>query len=412
MKKIRNKFIILVFIWIILIVFIWIYKSFFKNSVDRNTYAILIENKWTINDKLITKNSKNLLKIWDVIKTIWDNSLAVIEWWDWSVTRLWSNSSIKIDELFVDEWLIQINLSFELMSWKSWSNVINFMWSKSYFKESFRDIEAWVRWTVFNIDLDNDYISVIKHKIALSWKNIEKISISENEPFSLKTFSLIELTDFIKNFKNKKFEELNLKFDEEFFEWLKIKINEKLKSYVLQNIENISILSQEKKQELYNSLLSKYQELNFVNSNDKDLFTKKLEYKEILISLAWDEEKVNLIENTFYDFKESIESKNYSNLDKILPLLNNNINILNKLNIDFWKYFNNIKLNDGLREAFWKNLAYLKNIFWVDFSNKFPDVSFEWIKQRTIDIYNTNVKVKLDEQVGFIKKFIRFLINK
>ncbi len=412
MKKIRNKFIIFVFLLIALIVFVWIYNSFF-NGVDRNTYAILIDWKWTINDELMIKESKELLEIWDIVKTIWADSLIVVEWWDWSVTRLWANSSVKIKELFVDDDLLQINLSFELLSWKSWSNVLNFMWSKSYFKESFRDIEAWVRWTVFNVDLDNEYISVLKHKVTLVGENINDTVINENEPFSLETFSVIKLIEFIKNVKDKDFADLNVTLDVELLDWLKDKIHENLDKFADLAIENFEKLPLDEKEKLYNDLLSKYQELNFIESVDEELFAKKMEYKEALINLAWESEKINLIENTLYDLKDSIKSKEYWNLDTILPILFNNKDLLDKVDVNFQEYFENIQINDSLKEAFWRNLSYFKDIFWTDFSAKFPDVSFEWIKDQTKELYNNSwVKDKLDEQVGFIKKFFQFLFNK
>ena len=197
MKKIKNKFIILIIISLIAVIFFWIYKSYFFELKNRNSFAVLVEWEWLLNEKLLKLNEKKELKIWDYVKTIWDNSLIVIEWWDWSLTRIGWNSRIRIDELFVDSDLLNINLSFELLSWKSWSNVINFMWEWSYFKESFRDIEAWVRWTIFNVDLDKEYVSVTKHKLSLI-KNIDQevFEISEENPFSLKTFSFISLINY------------------------------------------------------------------------------------------------------------------------------------------------------------------------------------------------------------------------
>jgi len=413
MEKIRNKFITLILFSIFLIIFVWIYKSFFVNNIDRNTYAILMNWKWTLNDELMIKDSKELLSVWDIVKTIWLDSLVVVEWWDWSVTRLWPNSSIKVNELYVEENLLQINLSFELLTWKSWSNVLNFLWSKSYFKESFRDIEAWVRWTVFNVDLDNNYINVIKHKVSLSWNDIKNTIIDENKPFSLKTFSFIKLQEFINGIKDANFENLNVKLDTQLFDWLKKQIHKDLDKLLIKANIDADNLSLTNKKDLYNELLSKYQSLNFITSKDQDLFSKKIEYKNALIKLATPEEKINLIENTIYDFKETIKSKNYWNIDEILPILFTNKNLLKDLNIDFWTYFENLELNEELKNIFWKNINYIKDIFWTDFSKIFPDITFKWIKAQTLNFYNDSiVKNKVEEQVGFIKKFLKLLFNK
>jgi hypothetical protein len=62
---------------------------------------------------------------------------------------------------------------------------------------------------------------------------------------------------------------------------------------------------------LYNKLLTKYQELNFISPDNYELFSKKLEYKKVLIELAPENDKKSLINNTLYDFKESIKTNNY-----------------------------------------------------------------------------------------------------
>lgn len=384
MKKIKNKFIILILISVILVVLLWIFKSYFLESKDKNSFAVLIEWKWIVNDKLLKLNEKKQLKVWDLVRTIGDNSLIVVEWWDWSLTRIWWNSSIKIDELLVDNNLLKINLSFELLSWKSWSNVINFMWEWSYFKESFRDIEAWVRWTVFNVDLDNDYISVVKHKISLLRKTDNKsFEINEEKPFSLKTFSFIDLAEFIKSIQNKAFEELNKKFDTEYFKILKNNIISKLEYFKSLSNINVSELTKEKKDALYEELLAKYQQLNFISSENKELFSKKLEYKKVLIELASEKDKIALIENTLYDFKESIISKNYWNLKSIIPILENNLGLIKWLKINFNDYFSNNVIPEELKSIFNENLNLFESIFGWNLLERIKNINFEdvnWIQ--------------------------------
>ncbi len=412
MKKIRNKFIIFIIFSIIIVLLIWIYNSFF-NKVDRNTYAVLMEGQWIVNNKLLKREKKELLNIWDVVRTIWD-SLLVIEWWDWSVTRLWSDSMIKINELYVQADLLKINVSFDLLSWKSWTNVLNFLWTESYFKESFRDLEAWVRWTVFNVDLDNEYITVLDHKIFLSWDDVNLI-IEENRPFSLKTFSFLNFEEFIQKIKDYDFESLNMKLDEELFKSLREKVHEKLDKYFLPQIENISELTTEKKEELYNKLLPIYQELNFISSEDWKLFSKKIEIKEKLIELASYEEKENLIKSIINDFVDSVKSENYEELDNIMSILLNNVPELNNIDFDFENFFTNLVVKEKLEKILIQNLDYMTKLLWDKFDNVVWDLDLEELNnlyEDSKDLYNNSqVKETINEQVGFIKQFLEWLLN-
>ena len=409
MKKIKNKFIILIIISLIAVIFFWIYKSYFFELKNRNSFAVLVEWEWLLNEKLLKLNEKKELKIWDYVKTIWDNSLIVIEWWDWSLTRIGWNSRIRIDELFVDSDLLNINLSFELLSWKSWSNVINFMWEWSYFKESFRDIEAWVRWTIFNVDLDKEYVSVTKHKLSLI-KNIDQevFEISEENPFSLKTFSFISLKEFIKNIKDKSFEELNKKFDNEYINALTDKLEKKLEYFDSLSEINIDELTKDKKEVLYNELLMKYQQLNFINPDNFELFSKKLEYKKVLIELAWENDKKSLIENTLYDFKETINSKNYQFIESMIPIFEDNLDTIKWLNINFNDYIDDDMIPEELKEIFIKNFSILENIFGWNLVEKISNISIDdlkWIH----DIVQDKIKEELDNNLGFFKKILNFL---
>lgn len=395
MKKIKNKFIILIIISLIIVIFLWIYKSYFFEMQNRNSFAVLVEWKWFVNDKSLQINEKNKLEVWDIVKTVWVHSLLVIEWWDWSITRIGWDSDIKISELFVDNNLLKINLSFELLSWKSWSNVVNFMWEWSYFKESFRDIEAGVRWTIFNIDLDKDYISVTNHKLLLV-KNIDQkiFEINEGNPFSLKTFSFIDLEEFIKNIKDKSFEELNKKFDREYFKALSIKLSEKLDYFDSLSEINIKELSKEKKDALYNKLLTKYQELNFISPDNYELFSKKLEYKKVLIELAPENDKKSLINNTLYDFKESIKTNNYWNIESIISIFEDNLDTVKWFKVDFNDYFDVNMIPEEFKEIFINNYKLFENIFGSNLVAKIPNINIDDLK-----LINNNVQSKINKQL-------------
>ena len=125
MTKIKNKFIIFIILIIIWIIWFWIFSSFYNKNVDRDSYVILLNWKAVLNNNILSLDEKEKLSIWDTIRTIWEDALAILEWWDWSVTRLWWDTSIEINELFVSNDLWKLNISFELINWKTWSNVIS-----------------------------------------------------------------------------------------------------------------------------------------------------------------------------------------------------------------------------------------------------------------------------------------------
>jgi hypothetical protein len=68
------------------------------------------------------------------------------------------------------------------------------------------------------------------------------------------------------------------------------------------------------------------------------------------VKLANAREKAILLENTLYDFKDIIDSKDYSELDKILPILSDNKELLDSLNLK--NHINLDSIPDDLKESF------------------------------------------------------------
>lgn len=122
-----------------------------------------------IRDKtiIVKENSPEPIFLGDRIET--RDSLATIFWPDGSITRLWEKSSININKMQVETASENIQIDFSLESWKSWSNVVKYMFGDSYFHERFNnDISlAAVRGTVFEINLDRKYIHAIDHAISI-----------------------------------------------------------------------------------------------------------------------------------------------------------------------------------------------------------------------------------------------------
>lgn len=358
LKKINNKFIIWVVTLIILIITIQIKLT---DNIDRNSYVTLVTWIWYINDIKLDLDKREIVYPEDIIKTTWDNSLVIIEWWDWSITRLWWDSELQIRENLVSSNLSEIKISFELLKWKTWSNVISFMWENSYFKEYYADSEAAVRWTIFELNLDRDYIYVDKHEVKVVNSKWEEKTIPEKKPFNINTFSFIDLQKFIKDFQDIVWKDLNKKLDIEFFNKLKTKlleINNIQKNLLsdsknlLSSLENttdpeninelLSNLDEVKKEKIYDDLLEEYQDFNFVWPDSIELYEKKLLLKKALIAVWSDRNKQNLIDISVYDLKDIIKLKQTVNLEETLDIFNSNKNFIQ--NIDF-SFLDNLNID-------------------------------------------------------------------
>lgn len=364
MQKIENKFIYFILILLVFIIWFSIYISVFKKAVDRSSYVQLIQWEAYVNDIYLIKDEKHKLNLNDIIKTTKEESLAIIEWWDWSVTRLWWNTSVKVNELFVSDNKEKLNISFELLNWKTWSNVVSFVPEDSYFKETFADTEAAVRWTVFNVDLEKDYLYVIDHKVELTKQWWDTIQVDEKKPISISSFSFIQLDEFIKNIRDNAFDKLNRDFDLELLNNLKIELESKINNLLALSNAKIDDLSIEDKTELYNELLASYQELNFVSSSDgTDLYNLKLSIKEKLLNVAPETQKTAILDSFIYDLKDSISSKSYDSLDWILTIINDNSQYV-EIKEQLLPYLESINLWDNVKTSLINNINTFKTTFW------------------------------------------------
>lgn len=381
MLKIKNKFIIfiiLIIIWIVISIFI---SSYLDKNNSFDSHVVLVSWDAELNKTPLILKQKSKLNIWDKVKTIWNDSLAVLEWWDGSVTRLGWNTSVEISELHISNDLSKINIKFSLLSGKSWTNLVSFFWEWSYFKEYFRDSEAAVRWTVFNVDLDNDYLYVTDHKVDLTTSSWELIEVNEKQPLDLKTFSFMDLHEFIQKFKDKTFEQINIQLDNDLLVILRKRLASDLVNIKkLNEIDlNDALWDELKKTELYNKMLSDYQKLNFIKPDDAELFKVKLELKDKLLQLSTPENKTKLINSTLNDFKEMIDSKKYENVDQLLQMLSTNKESL--INFDLNDYLKDRVVPEEIKSKITSKFADLKDFFQSSFDNiKNTNLGIEDIK--------------------------------
>ena len=402
MQKNKNKFIYFIIILIVIIIWIWISISLFFKSVDRNSYLELVSWEWLLNDKVLQIWKKEKLSKEDIIETKTKDILALSEWWDWSITRLWWNTKVKIENQFVAKNKDQVNILFRLFSGKTWSNVVTYLWEDSYFNQTYSDTEIAVRGTVYVVDADNDYLQVESHKVELTNKQFGKKEVTENKQLKLSNFEFISLDDFIKFFKDKWFFELNQKLDKEYLLKLSLEVEKRVKDFVYIAGKNIDNLTKEQREKLYKTILSSYQDLNFVSlENSEKLFNLKIALKEKLIDLAPDTEKPSLLSTFSYDLKDIFKNKNFWNFEKITDILkenqkyldyNNFTKMLENLGIkfDLWDSLN--KLIDTFKEKVLNSANYKE--FLENFSSQVNDAIieqkniflrfFDWIK----DLFN------------------------
>lgn len=359
----NNKFIYFIIFLILIIVSFIVYSWFSENSYDRNSYVQLIEWEAYLNEQSLFEWKKEKLSIWDIIKTTKEQSIAVIEWWDGSITRLWWNTELQVNELFVSQSKDRLNIAFELFSWKTWSNVLSYIPWDSYFKQSFMDMEAAVRWTVYNVDLENDYLYVIDHKVDLTTENWDSYSIEENKPFDINNFDFLKLEKFITEYKDSFFENVNRKLDNELFREIKADINKKISN--LSELSNIDVskLEEDMQDKLYNQVLSSYQDLNSFWVDDWALFELKLDLKEKLYLLSNNEEKALVADSFEYDLKDAKENNNYQYLNEILTKINNNWINVNESIKNYVENINYDNINPELRKSLQNNYdTFISNI--------------------------------------------------
>ncbi len=99
-----------------------------------------------------------------------EDSQAVINWPDHSTTRLGAHSRLTIELMRVAEDYSTIELVASLESGKVWSNIVRTLYPDSRFEVHIprSGTVAGVRGTVFEINLDDNYIHSIDHSVSLS----------------------------------------------------------------------------------------------------------------------------------------------------------------------------------------------------------------------------------------------------
>lgn len=413
MKKSKNTFILSIILIICVIVIYQIFSTLTHTKNDTRSYFSLLQGQAQLNEKYVDVEQKYILHSGDKISTS-KESLALIEWGDGSLTRLWENTKITIENNQVSRDYTNIQISFDLIAGKTWSHVISFISNDSQFKQSFNGVEAGVRGTVFDVDLENDYIRALNHRVSLKQKDSEKnIILSEGEVLSINNFQLIELVEFLANLKENAWTQLNEKYDQEYKTYLTDKLPKELEiknpflfileyfspSYRLMyeldtsdsydSVEKvIKDIPKRKYQKVYDTIFARYQKMNFVDGNNYNYYKRKVFYKKALVALSSSEsQKEQLIETSVYDLQDLLQSKKSQGVTETLEFLKEHKDTLKKLDIPLFP--SPFAIPEWLQEVFRENFSDLKSMF--------PDIKNS--AQDTLDGVRNSIHKFLDKNV-------------
>lgn len=407
MKNLKHKFILFIFIFILLILALQIAVSF--HWKDTNSYATLISWTGKINNTLIEVQKKYKIISWDILST-GENWLIVLQWGDGSITRLWSDSQLRVKENFVSQDVAQIKIVTELIKGKAWSKVITNMAGKNYFKVNFENMEAWVRGTTFDIDLRRETIFVENHEITLTKANSAPIKIWENQPFSLSLFGFISLERYFKEIQDIDWKNINLQLDKKYTDDLtrqaldSFSKNQPLltlleiffpKYRVLAELHGdqdekklkilISQLTWAQKQGVYNKVYEEYQSINFATADNEVLYKKKMLYKKVIFLLTDNlEVKQSLVKWSIYDFQDIVSTKNSAWLEETIKFLSDQKDMITTLPDsvkNFLKVGNINILPEDFKKILLDNTKVFQDIFQIDTLKwALPDVSVDRLK--------------------------------
>lgn len=354
----KNKIVLFVFALIFAILFL-IYSDYKANIINwaflekKEQNAHILVTKWNAIIKRweiikLSKQEKLDIKIGDKIRTF-DNSAATIFWIDWSITRLWPKTALDIKELSYNKTTGQNKTKIDLVEWKTWSNIIKYLKEDSYFIETYDmwNYAATVRWTVFEINLDENYIYAVDHDISI--EDIMNKKLHPIPQWESRNAHNIDTT-VPKEILDLEWIEENLSLD---------------KDYLLAKIE-------EWKKIINESLESEDFGTKLINNTKSQLWNNKTK-------------AINSIKSYFKWENISLE-----NIDKLIPLLNeSDRNLLNKWLVNI---YDNVKLLDDTNsiKTRLKIQDYIIKTSNEKYRNKYLDDFarfniYEYIKQKKLD---------------------------
>jgi len=397
----KNKILLLLIFAIFLVLWLQIYFISQSYTRDTTSYVTLLEGSGILTSEgkpqVLQLNIAYPIKAGDNIRTNPD-SLAVIEWWDSSITRLWGNGNLTVQEENISPDLETIQISFSLLKWKTWSNVIPIFSGESYFKQEIGGVTAAVRGTVFEVNTENGYIFAHKHEVSVTAENQEVFTLSQENAYSFKGSTLIENIQDIQAFLDTNFAAINEKLDREYLLKLKLNFIEFLRTSPLNFVDwlrpegKISALIKEgntaeklkefidsidwaeKKEEALAYLKTLTQMVNFSGADD-ELYSVKMTLKDTSLEYSNDQNYTSsLLSSLGYDLQDLVRLKEVSQ-----TALENTIQIIKDQmgNIDTSQFIHDDAIATFLSTFTDKTPAEIADSFKEHFNLNFITIDFQ-----------------------------------
>lgn len=137
--------------------------------------------RWDLAIELM-RDETYTLESWDAVETARD-SIGVVTWPDHSITRLGPLTRIEIHKMLAELGYEKIEIAFSLKKWKIWSTIVRTLIGDSYFETTLpkNDIVAWVRGTIYEINLERGYIHAVNHAVTLRDSSAKSLILMPGE---------------------------------------------------------------------------------------------------------------------------------------------------------------------------------------------------------------------------------------
>lgn len=335
------------------------------------------------------QDEKKELIVGDVVRT-WLESIAVIEWWDGSITRLWWLSEIQVDQANVAKDRSYIHISFELFSGKSWSQVVSFLGNDSSFTQKFEGLEAGVRGTVFDVDLESWFIRASEHAVALLDSQNDPILVSPESPFDIVWMKFIDMDVFLRTFIDSSWTDFNILSDSRYRQELIAELEKNSRTFnpflkimewffpkyrILYELDTtsdfasveaqIQKISAWQRQSVLESVTERYQDYNIIWGSEQELFERKLMYQQAMVLLSDNREfQASVIQRSILDIDSLIQSWNGEQLPQVLEFVSRYSDLIPEIDTTLLERWLNL-VPEELRLEFEKSFEIIEDIFWI-----------------------------------------------
>lgn len=371
------------------------------NTFVPKTKIKIIKGKVYIKDKEEDKDFKEIntdteIQIGNVIQTD-QNAIAIIYWPDDSITRLNSNTTIIIKNIYVNnDDVTDTQIENELLNGELWTKSLNLINGKSKIEIKSNNVIAGIRGSSFNIKKNNNQLtaSSIEHSMYVKTQYEEK-QIFENDEAIVDTNDpqlKIKIQPININEKDSNWWNLNKEEDNKFIKELKNDFNQRI-------------------QELdQNNLLKNYykETADITNTNNNEKNSEKKEKQKQLKNIGkflLKYKDVNILE------QDNVSQKKVK--DNLLKIIDDTQeksqmqDIINKQN--FWNNFDNTK--DIIKEDINKSNNFIEEIKNQFYTNPNDINKLNNILQSDEILNNTEMFKKIKQKINEMEEKIRSLEN-